>query len=412
MVVPNKRLIAPFSGKRASALRVAPENAPLGVARCSFGMTKPRASRLDWRILRCNSNYSISVNRPKQQRGSEKQSLLSLAWIAGSFYHKVVGSDTNGCNIMLVYAGDALAKYGFGEGHPFGPDRFHAFWKAFLTLGLDQRCSVLPPVDGAREDLLLFHSPEYVQHVERMSEQGVGMLDPDTPIFSGAYEAALTVVGSVLDAVTRIVDGEDSAAFVPIAGLHHARRSASAGFCIFNDCGIAVEALRHRHGLRRIAYVDIDAHHGDGVFYAFEGDPELIIADMHEDGRFLYPGTGHGYESGKGEAAGTKLNLPLLPGSDDTVFFKHWPEVADFIENGEPEFIILQCGADSLKGDPITSLSFSSAAHHHAAQSLYEIARRCGSKGLLALGGGGYNRDNIAKAWTAVVRGIIEAERA
>lgn len=311
---------------------------------------------------------------------------------------------------MLVYAGESLAKYGFGDGHPFGPDRFHAFWNAFLTLGLERRCTVMPPIDGIKEDALLFHTPKYVQRVEQMSADGYGMLDPDTPVFSGAYEAALTVVGSVLDAVTRIVGGEDTAAFVPIAGLHHARRNGSAGFCIFNDCGIAVEALRQRHGLRRIAYVDIDAHHGDGVFYAYEADPDLFFADLHEDGRFLYPGTGHAHETGKGAAVGRKLNLPLPPGADDGIFFQLWPTVAAFIEKSEPEFIILQCGADSLKGDPITSLAFSSAAHHHAAQSLYGIARRCESRGLLALGGGGYNRDNIAKAWTAVVRGITEAE--
>ncbi|MCB1753407.1 MAG: acetoin utilization protein AcuC [Gammaproteobacteria bacterium] len=311
---------------------------------------------------------------------------------------------------MLVYAGEALAKYAFGHGHPFGPDRFHVFWNAFLTEGLNLRCSVLPPVAGVREDLLLFHTPDYVRHVEQLSREGFGMLDPDTPVFSGAFEAALTVVGSVLDAAARIVHGEDRSAFVPIAGLHHARRDGSAGFCIFNDCVIAVEALRRRHGLRRIAYVDIDAHHADGVFYAFEGDPELIFADLHEDGRFLYPGTGHAHETGKGEAAGCKLNVPLPPGADDAIFFKLWPTVAAFIEKSRPEFIIFQCGADSIRGDPITTLSFSSAAHHHAARELFGIARRIGSKGLLALGGGGYNRDNIAKAWTAVVRGVIETE--
>ena len=319
-------------------------------------------------------------------------------------------SDTKRGNKMFVYAGEALAKYGFGDGHPFGPDRFHAFWNAFVTLGLDRRCTMMSPVDGARQDLLLFHTPDYVDHVERMSEAGYGMLDPDTPVFSGAYEAALSVVGSVLDAVTRIVEGEESAAFIPIAGLHHARRDGSAGFCIFNDCGIAVEALRQRHGVQRIAYVDIDAHHGDGVFYAFESDPDLFFVDLHEDGRFLYPGTGHAFETGKGEAVGTKLNLPLPPGSDDAVFFEHWPAAATFVEKSKPEFIILQCGADSIEGDPITSLAFTSAAHHHAAQELFGIAHRCGAKGLLALGGGGYNRGNIANAWTAVVQGIIEGE--
>ncbi len=124
---------------------------------------------------------------------------------------------------------------------------------------------------------------------------------------------------------------------------------------MFNDCGIAVELLRKRNGLKRIAYVDIDAHHGDGVYYAFEDDPDLIFADIHEDGRYLYPGTGRSDETGKGAARGTKLNLPVPPGSDDAVFAAEWPKVLAHVERHEPEFIILQCGADSLDGDPITT---------------------------------------------------------
>jgi len=311
---------------------------------------------------------------------------------------------------MLVYRGEALARYGFGDGHPFGPDRLAAFWRAMVAKGLDQRCTLSSPVDATRDDVLLFHSEDYVRHVERLSARGYGMLDPDTPVFDGAYEAALTVVGSVLDAVNRIMQGEQFTAFIPIAGLHHARRNRSAGFCVFNDCGVAVEALRARHGVHRIAYVDIDAHHGDGVFYSFEADPDLIFVDLHEDGRYLYPGTGHSYETGKGAAAGTKLNIPLPPGADDSLFFTLWPKAASFIEQAEPEFIILQCGADSLRGDPITSLALTSAAHYRAAHDLFQIARGVRAKGMLALGGGGYNRDNIGNAWSEVVRAIIEAE--
>ena len=311
---------------------------------------------------------------------------------------------------MLVYAGEALARYGFGDGHPFGPDRFYAFWRAFQAKGLEQQCQVLSPVLGERDDLLLFHTPEYIDRVAQMCAQGWGMLDPDTPVFDGAFEAALTVVGTVLDAVNRLVNGVEQGAFVPIAGLHHARRNGSAGFCIFNDCGIAIEALRRRYGIQRIAYVDIDAHHGDGVFYSYEADPELLLVDLHQDGRTLYPGTGHAYETGKGVAAGTKMNIPLPPGADDRHFFARWPEIAEFIAAGAPEFILLQCGADSIAGDPLTSLSFSSAVHQHAAKELSGIARRVGAKGLLGVGGGGYNRTNIAIGWTAVVQGMLEME--
>jgi len=203
--------------------------------------------------------------------------------------------------------------------------------------------------------------------------------------------------------------GECRRAFVPIAGLHHARRDRAAGFCVFNDCGIAIEALRAEHGVRRVAYVDIDAHHGDGVFYAFEDDPELCFADLHEDGRYLYPGTGAADETGRGAAAGTKLNIPMPPDADDGAFREQWQRVEGFVRAARPEFILLQCGADSLAGDPITHLRYSAAAHGHAAARLCRLADECCQGRLLALGGGGYNLGNLASAWTAVVAAMVEA---
>jgi acetoin utilization protein AcuC len=193
---------------------------------------------------------------------------------------------------------------------------------------------------------------------------------------------------------------------VPIAGLHHAARDRAAGFCVFNDCGVAIELLK-RAGLKRIAYVDIDAHHGDGVFYAFEDDPAVIFADLHEDGRYLYPGTGMAEEIGKGAARGTKLNVPLPPGADDSVFAAQWPKVIAHLEKFDPEFVLLQCGADSLEGDPITHLRLSPQAHGRAARELTALAERCGHGRVLALGGGGYNRQNLAQAWNAVVENLL-----
>lgn len=311
---------------------------------------------------------------------------------------------------VRVYAGEELARYGFGDGHPFGPDRFDAFWREFTRRGLNHRVQVAGPVRAGRDAIERFHTANYVSRVKAMSQTGGGYLDQgDTPAFAGAYEAAAFVVGSVLDALEGILGGGCRRAFVPIAGLHHARRDSAAGFCVFNDCGIAIETLRARHGVRRVAYVDIDAHHGDGVFYAFEEDPGLIFADLHEDGRFLYPGTGLACETGKGPAAGTKLNIPLPPGADDRAFLRAWPRVEAFIAEAQPEFIILQCGADSIGGDPLTHLQYSPEAHAHAAASLAAIAdAACGGR-LLAVGGGGYNRDNLARAWTAVVEAMIPA---
>ena len=190
----------------------------------------------------------------------------------------------------------------------------------------------------------------------------------------------------------------------------HASRGHAAGFCVFNDCGVAAEVLRSRFGLKRVAYVDIDAHHGDGVFYSFEDDPYLLFADIHEDGRYLYPGTGAASETGVGAAKGTKLNLPLPPGADDAEFHRAWARIETYLEESQPEFILFQCGADSLEGDPITHLRLSEEAHAHAATRLCALANRSAQGRLLAMGGGGYNRRNLARAWTRVVRSMVESD--
>ena len=309
---------------------------------------------------------------------------------------------------MAVYVGEALAAYGFGDSHPFGPDRMGAFWQRMCDEGLDQQVEARLPVQASDEDILLFHTPLYLDKVKRLSITGEGYLDcGDTPAFKGVYEAAATVVGTVLAALDEVMQGHCRQAFVPIAGLHHASRDSAAGFCVFNDCGVAIEVLRQRYGIRRVAYVDIDAHHGDGVFYAFEDDPELINVDFHESGDYLYPGTGEVSETGLGAAAGRKLNIPLLPGAGDETFLRLWESAESFLDRLAPEVILLQCGADSLAGDPITHLELSEAAHAHAATRLKQLAERHCEGRLLTLGGGGYNRDNLARAWTAVIAALL-----
>ncbi len=311
-------------------------------------------------------------------------------------------------NDVAVVVSEQLARYGFGDNHPFGPDRHSAFMREFLVRGLDSRTGTLQPREASYEELLTFHTPAYVDLVRERSATGQGYLDAgDTPAFRGVYEAAALVVGATLNAAEAIMEARCRRAFIPIAGLHHAARDRAAGFCVFNDCGVAIETLRKRSGLERIAYVDIDAHHGDGVFYAFEDDPAVIFADLHEDGHYLYPGTGDATECGRGAAGGTKLNIPMAPGADDAAFARAWPRVITHLERHEPQFIILQCGADSLEGDPITHLRYTAASHGKAARDLAALADRLGHGRVLALGGGGYNRGNLAQAWNAVVENLI-----
>jgi acetoin utilization protein AcuC len=308
----------------------------------------------------------------------------------------------------IVIAGPAIAAYGFPGGHPFGPDRHAAFMAELERSPAFADVDVLAPAPADVDSLTLFHTPAYVDFIRAMSAQGSGLLDGgDTPAFPGVYEAASAVAGGTLLALETILAGDAKRAFIPIGGLHHARRDGAAGFCVFNDCGIAIEKARRAHGLKRIAYVDIDAHHGDGVFYAFESEPGVIIADTHEDGRYLYPGTGRADETGKGAAGGTKLNIPLPPGAGDAEFFAAWDAIEPFLEHFEPELYLLQCGADSLAGDPITHLQFSTEAHAHAATRLRALADKTADGRLLAMGGGGYNRENLARGWTRVVEALV-----
>ena len=308
---------------------------------------------------------------------------------------------------IMVITGETLSSYGFGDGHPFGPDRFYAFDRLYRELELSQYVLEAEPSTASQEVIERFHTHDYVELVKSLSITGQGFLDGgDTPAFKGSYEAASLVVGSVVAAATAIMQGECKRAFVPIAGLHHARRNRAAGFCVFNDCGVVIETLLNAYGLERVAYVDIDAHHGDGVFYGFEDDPRVLFADIHEDGHFLYPGTGFIEETGTGDAAGIKLNLPAPPDSRDDVFEVLWDKVEVYLEHHKPQFIILQAGADSIDGDPITHMRFSPAAHAKAAKSLCAIADRYAGGKLLILGGGGYNRENLALAWTGIIRAL------
>jgi acetoin utilization protein AcuC len=309
-----------------------------------------------------------------------------------------------------VIADDALGRYGFPDGHPFGIDRQAAFLREFRERGLHRRCLSAGSRESTADELLSFHTRRYVDFVRLRSVDGQGSLDGgDTPAFRGCFEATSRVVGATLEAAQAVMRGEADRAFVPIAGLHHAARDGAAGFCVFNDIGVLIEQLRQVAKLARVAYVDIDAHHGDGVFYAFESEPAVIIADLHEDGQYLYPGTGHIEETGTHLALGSKLNIPLQPGADDAAFALAWEQVIPHLERYQPEFIILQCGTDSMGGDPITHLALTEASHARAASDLAALAVRLGHGRLLALGGGGYNRGNIARGWNAVVEALLQS---
>ena len=312
-----------------------------------------------------------------------------------------------------VIMGKELSNYSFGEKHPFNSGRLDAFWsKISLSDAINSsNLKVVTPALADENTISSFHDKDYINFVKKSSITGLGYLDSgDTPSFKGVFDASLYVVGSTLLSVDIVINKTNGIvhAFNPIGGLHHARRNAAGGFCVFNDIGIAIMYARKKYNLKKILYIDIDAHHGDGVYYEFEEDPDVIIADIHEDGSFLYPGTGFESENGLGAGKGTKLNLSLHPNATDHDFISAFMKIENFINSMNFELIIFQCGADGLSGDPLTHLRYTEKSHKYAAQVLHRVAHERSDGRIIGLGGGGYNTQNLANAWNQVVEVFIE----
>ena len=307
-----------------------------------------------------------------------------------------------------LYADADLAAYGFPDGHPLGIDRQGAFMREAERRGLLARAGRQGSREALPEEITRFHGDDYVERVFTAEERGLRLLDEgDTPVFPGVYRASAHVVGAALDGLARIMGGQCLRTLQPIGGLHHAGRDHAAGFCVFNDLGVVIETLRRVYDVRRVGYLDIDVHHGDGVFYAFEEDPALIFADIHQDSHTLYPGTGRKDETGKGRAEGAKLNIELAPFSGDAEFMEAWPRVEAHFRAFRPEFFVFQCGADGLRGDPLAQLEYSPAVHAHATARMVQLAEEYASGRIMAFGGGGYDRSNLAHAWTAVLDNLV-----
>lgn len=312
---------------------------------------------------------------------------------------------------LHVYYGPEIQLYHFGPRHPFNQRRVGLSVELMEACGLfGSNGNTLRPIrQAAREEALLFHSERYLRLVETSCERGTGYLDQgDTPVFPSCLDAALWGVGSALSALDAVMMGEGHA-FSPGGGTHHAYREAASGFCILNDAAVAIAVARERYGVERALYLDIDVHHGDGVFYGFEDDPNLLDIDLHQDGRTLFPGTGHAREVGEGAAKGFKLNVPLAPGAGDDSALLAWNDVAvPAIRAYRPQLLVVQCGADAHGDDPLAMLEWSSGPYLEIARSVHELAHEVADGRLLLLGGGGYNPANVCVAWTAMAHPIGE----
>ncbi len=302
---------------------------------------------------------------------------------------------------VFIYT-DAYFDYDYGLMHPLKIIRLKLAYeliKAYGLLSLSSVQSILTQ-KADEEDLALFHSREYLQVLKQASEgcgdQRVyqyGLGPGDNPIFKGLYDWSLWVVGATLQAIDFVEGGEGAIAFNIAGGLHHAQKSRASGFCYINDPVIGILRLLPKG--KRVVYLDIDAHHGDGVQWAFYGTNQVLTISLHETGYSLFPGTGFENEIGEGAGEGYTVNLPFLPFTDDETYLWAFEEIVPpLIHAFQPDLVVTQLGVDTFYNDPLTKLNLSIHCFEKVIRRIKEIAPR-----WVALGGGGYDISNVARAW-------------
>ncbi len=311
----------------------------------------------------------------------------------------------------FIYTDD-FAKFDYGPSHPLKTVRLKLTYELIQAYGLISRPGVrlVEPAAASDEDLLLYPDADYLAMLKASNDgralPGAGHfgLGPgDNPVFRGLFEWSALVTGASLKAAEMVAAGEVGIAFNIAGGLHHAMASTASGFCYINDPVIAINSLIRKR--RRVAYVDIDAHHGDGVQAAFYDTDKVLTISIHETGRLLFPGTGFETEAGEGEGKGYAVNVPMPAYSDDELFLYAFEGVVPpLIERFRPDIVVAQLGVDSFAGDPLTHLNYTNNGFCEAVKRIKAI-----SPGLVALGGGGYDIANVAKAWTlawAIMNGV------
>jgi acetoin utilization protein AcuC len=306
----------------------------------------------------------------------------------------------------FLYHEDYL-KYNFGPVHPLKPQRYKDTFELLQKLGVfDEQVKHYKPDRATEDDLQLVHSPEYIRMVKSKCATGTGYLDyGDTPARRGVYEASCAKVGgSILGA--DLVMGEVNHAFNVGGGLHHARRNSAAGFCVFNDVAIAARHLQQRHGVKKIAIVDVDGHHGDGTQQIFYKEPILTIS-LHRYGGGLfgrfYPGTGTVDEIGEGDGRGYSVNVPLPVGTFDDAYLEAFNAlVPPLIEQYKPDVLLNQFGVDTHYQDPLVGLSLTTKSYVGVSSVLHDLAHKVSGGRLLVFGGGGYEPRNVSRCWAVM----------
>jgi acetoin utilization protein AcuC len=311
-------------------------------------------------------------------------------------------------SVSLVY-GPEIVAYDHGPDHPLKPIRVLLTRELIAAYGLleEGRADEVPPRIATDDELRLVHTERYLDAVKGAGagEPGdwwrFGLGPGDNPIFPRMHEASARVAGASLVAAELILDGRAEHAFNPAGGLHHAMPERASGFCVYDDPAIAIAWLLER-GVERIAYVDVDVHHGDGPQAIFYEDPRVLTISLHESGRYLFPGTGFVDERGAGDAEGTKVNVPLPPATDDQGWLEAFREIVPPLVAGwSPDVLVTQLGCDTHHTDPLAHLALSTRAYREAAATLHGLAHHAAGGRWLATGGGGYQWARVVpRAWT------------
>jgi acetoin utilization protein AcuC len=308
-----------------------------------------------------------------------------------------------GCRASAIWDERYLA-YDFGE-HPMNPVRLELTIRMARGLGVLDRLEVLPPQMADEALLLTAHDADYLAAVRRASDDptfsGYGLGTDDDPVFPGMFDASALIAGGSVVAAQQVWGGHVEHAVNIAGGLHHAMQGYASGFCVFNDVVLAIRTMLAA-GARKVAYVDIDVHHGDGVQAAFYDDPRVLTVSLHQDPRTLFPGTGMATEIGRGAAEGTAVNVALPPGTDDGGWLRAFRAVVPGVVRAfGADVLVTQCGCDTHHEDPLANLELSIDGQRTAIAELHALAHEATGGRWLAFGGGGYGVIRcVPRTWT------------
>lgn len=307
---------------------------------------------------------------------------------------------------------EALTGYDFGPGHPLSPTRLDLTARLARDLGLFRHAGVaVVPVEPAPDELLLtVHTPEYLEAVREASAHPdraaarFGLGTDDVPAFEGMHGASARIVTATTDLARAVWNGETFHGVNISGGMHHAMPGRASGFCVYNDLAVAIRALLDV-GVERIAYVDIDVHHGDGVERAFWNDPRVLTISLHETGRVLFPGTGYPQDIGGPEAEGSAVNVAFPPGTGDAAWLRAFDAVVpSLLRSFRPQILFTQHGCDTHVEDPLAHLALSLDAQRASYVQLHDLAHEVCEGRWVAVGGGGYELvEVVPRAWVHLI---------